>query len=168
MPRPTLARRPPAFRRARLRLRHAGPALPCPNHPVTLFCADATTEVGSGIVQELLREGAVVIAPVAAADSVDALLADCAGCPTDTLLPVVADLASEEGCAALFEDVQREHGGVDHAVSVFGSLWRGGERAGAGAAGGRGLPTTRACRAAARDLASSRPFLPARTPAQAS
>lgn len=83
-------------------------------------------------MQELLREGAVVVAPVGTEEGeegVESLLADCAGCPTEALLPVVADLSCEEACAALFEDVKREHGGIDHAVSVFGTLWSGGERA---------------------------------------
>lgn len=80
-------------------------------------------------MQELLREGAVVVAPLATEEQVERLLADCDAVPTHKLFPVVTDVASEAAAAAFFQDVQQEHGGIDHAVSVFGTFWQGGAAA---------------------------------------
>ena len=50
-----------------------------------------------------------------------------AGVPTASLHPLIADLSSEDGCASFVNQVLERHGGIDHAVSCFGSFWQGGE-----------------------------------------
>ena len=82
--------------------------------------------MGSGIVVELLRAGATVVAPLKDEAAVERLLADCSDTAAEGLFPVVADLADEAAAAAFFQDVASKHGSVDHAVSCFGSFWQGG------------------------------------------
>jgi NAD(P)-dependent dehydrogenase (short-subunit alcohol dehydrogenase family) len=52
-----------------------------------------------------------------------------AGLPEEKLFTEVVDIRQEEACAAFLEDVVARHGRkIDHAVSVFGHFWQGGER----------------------------------------
>ncbi|EFN52484.1 hypothetical protein CHLNCDRAFT_58857 [Chlorella variabilis] len=88
--------------------------------------AYASLTVGSGIVQELLKEGAVVVAPLKTQEDVERLLSDCEGLKTERLFPSVIDIATEEGCAKFVEDLVAEHGAPDHAVSIFGHFWQAG------------------------------------------
>ena len=43
---------------------------------------------------------------------------------------MVADVSKEDKCAAFVQQVLKEHGEIDHAVSCFGAWWQGGESAG--------------------------------------
>ncbi|KAL4422616.1 hypothetical protein ABPG75_008813 [Micractinium tetrahymenae] len=89
--------------------------------------ADGSVTVGAGIVAELLREGATVVAPLREEGMVERLLADCEGCPTDKLFPVIVDISDEAACEQFVADVQAAHGTpIDHAVSIFGGWWEGG------------------------------------------
>lgn len=89
---------------------------------------DGSTTVGSGIVLELLKEGAIVLAPLKSSKEVDKLMDDCRGLPSDKLFAAVVDLTDEEAFAAYVEEMVDKHGRpIDHAISHFGRFWNGGQ-----------------------------------------
>lgn len=55
------------------------PTHPHPVHPSRPSCADASTTVGSGIVAEVLKEGATVAAALRSESHIEKLMEDCAG-----------------------------------------------------------------------------------------
>ncbi|KAL4449037.1 hypothetical protein ABPG77_007754 [Micractinium sp. CCAP 211/92] len=82
--------------------------------------------VGSGIVRQLLLEGATVIAPLRRPDQADQLKAECSGAPLENLLPVVVDVSNEDVCQQFVGGCVQRYGRIDHAVACFGGFWEGG------------------------------------------
>ncbi|KAL4432189.1 hypothetical protein ABPG77_005951 [Micractinium sp. CCAP 211/92] len=83
--------------------------------------------VGSGICRQLLMEGAKVVALLRQEDQTAGLLKECAGAPTENLVPIVVeDVSKEEQCRRFVETLVAQHGPIDHAVSCFGAWWSGG------------------------------------------
>ncbi|KAL4422615.1 hypothetical protein ABPG75_008812 [Micractinium tetrahymenae] len=82
--------------------------------------------VGSGIVRQLVLEGATVIAPLRRPEQVDQLKAECLGAPLDNLMPVVVGISSEDFCQQFVGGCLQRYGRIDHAVSCFGGFSEGG------------------------------------------
>lgn len=87
---------------------------------------DGSTTVGSGIVHELLKDGATVIVPLKSQELIDKVVEENEGPKASNLFPVLVDVRDEEACAQFVEDVVQKHGAIDHGISVFGTTWSGG------------------------------------------
>ncbi|PSC70067.1 SDR family oxidoreductase [Micractinium conductrix] len=89
--------------------------------------ADASTTVGSGIVAEVLKEGATVAAALRSESHIEKLMEDCAGVPTERLFTTVVDLGDDVAVTAFLEELAVKHKRpIDHVVSVHGQFSEGG------------------------------------------
>lgn len=92
----------------------------------TALVTGATGTVGNGILFQLLREGATVIAPVRG--SKDALLASLDGANVSNLDVVVADVSDEPSVVELAKHIKDKYGSIDHVITSVGGWWQKGQQ----------------------------------------
>ncbi|GAQ86226.1 hypothetical protein KFL_002770030 [Klebsormidium nitens] len=81
--------------------------------------------VGSGIIYQLLKAGAKVIAPVRNERGKQSLLSELESLPsTANLETPLADVSDAKSVEALGNEVKTKYGTVDHVVTAVGSWWQ--------------------------------------------
>ena len=91
----------------------------------TALITGSSGTVGSGILDEFLKEGATVVAPVRG--SKDTLLQSLGDADVSKLDVVDANVSEEESVLQLANYVKQKYGRLDHVVTSVGGWWQKGE-----------------------------------------
>jgi NAD(P)-dependent dehydrogenase (short-subunit alcohol dehydrogenase family) len=92
----------------------------------TVVIAGGAGDVGEEITRRFLRAGFNVVVPSRSKPKLDQLIRALGDVNTNNLLPVVADINTEEGSAALVEQSLARFNAVDGVVAALGNWYMGG------------------------------------------
>ncbi|XP_076442758.1 uncharacterized protein LOC143281432 [Babylonia areolata] len=83
--------------------------------------------IGTALTQELLSRGAKVIVITRSQERFDDMKKKMPANLLPSLSVIVADVTTEEGVKAVFDQSTQQPGGVQHVVASVGSWWQGGK-----------------------------------------